>query len=103
MVVVVVMGRGRCVTVVDALWMHWTRCERVGVIVDRSDLGSWWLWPAWLGLLWSWPPWLWSWVVLSSSSVVVVGGLWVVAVSRVIEGRGQNSPRMVTTACVVTI
>ena len=45
-VVVVVMGHGHRITVVDTLWMHWTRCEHVGVVVDGSDLGSWWLWPS---------------------------------------------------------
>ena len=58
-VVVVVMGRGRRITIVDALWMHWTRCEHVGVIVDGSELGLWWSWPVWLGSLWSWSWWSW--------------------------------------------
>ena len=35
-VVVVAMGRGRRVTVVNTLQMQWTRGECVGVVVDAS-------------------------------------------------------------------
>ena len=37
-VVVVAMGCGHRITVVDTLWMQWTRGERVGVVVVMASM-----------------------------------------------------------------